>query len=54
MLVNNLGWYLMERLPNITIEQWEQALTLNCMVAFFISPATHQFWKSRLAAGPHH
>src|SRR2546423_9880073 len=30
VLVNNLGWYLMERLPNITIEHWEQALALNC------------------------
>ena len=23
VLANNLGWYLMERLPAITIEQWE-------------------------------
>ena len=37
MLINNLGWYLMERLPNITIEQWEQALTLNCTVAFHLT-----------------
>jgi 3-oxoacyl-[acyl-carrier protein] reductase len=37
VLVNNLGWYLMERLPNITIEQWEQALTLNCTATFHLT-----------------
>ena len=37
LLVNNLGWYLMERLPNITIEQWERALTLNCTAAFHLT-----------------
>ena len=40
VLVNNLGWYLMERLPNITIEQWERALTLNCTAAF------HDWYRS--------
>jgi 3-oxoacyl-[acyl-carrier protein] reductase len=37
VLVNNLGWYLMQRLPHITIEQWEQALTLNCTATFHIT-----------------
>ena len=37
VLVNNLGWYLMERLPNITLEQWEQAFTLNCTTTFHLT-----------------
>lgn len=37
VLVNNLGWYLLERLPHITIEQWEQALTLNCTTTFHLT-----------------
>jgi NAD(P)-dependent dehydrogenase (short-subunit alcohol dehydrogenase family) len=37
VLVNNLGWYLMERLPHITIEQWEQALVLNCTATFHVT-----------------
>ena len=37
VLVNNLGWYLMERLPAITIEQWEQALTLNGTATFHLT-----------------
>jgi 3-oxoacyl-[acyl-carrier protein] reductase len=37
VLVNNLGWYLLERLPHITIEQWEQALTLNCTATFHLT-----------------
>jgi 3-oxoacyl-[acyl-carrier protein] reductase len=37
VLVNNLGWYLMERLPHITIDQWEQALTLNCTATFHLT-----------------
>ena len=37
VLVNNLGWYLMERLPQITLEQWEQALELNCTAAFHLT-----------------
>jgi NAD(P)-dependent dehydrogenase (short-subunit alcohol dehydrogenase family) len=37
VLVNNLGWYLMERLPHITIDQWEQALTLNCTTTFHLT-----------------
>ena len=37
VLVNNLGWYLIERLPSITIEQWEQALTLNCTATFHLT-----------------
>lgn len=37
VLVNNLGWYPMERLPRITIEQWERALTLNCTVTFHLT-----------------
>src|SRR5262249_25250589 len=36
-LVNNLGWYLMERLPAITIEQWEQALTRNGTATFHLT-----------------
>lgn len=37
VLVNNVGWYFMERLPDITLSQWEQALSLNCTAAFHIS-----------------
>jgi 3-oxoacyl-[acyl-carrier protein] reductase len=37
VLVNNLGWYLMERLPHITLEQWEQALVLNCTATFHLT-----------------
>lgn len=37
VLVNNLGWYLMERLPSITIEQWEQAIMLNCTATFHLT-----------------
>ena len=37
VLVNNLGWYVMERLPRITIEQWELALTLNCTATFHLT-----------------
>ncbi len=37
LLVNNLGVYVMERLPHITIEQWEGALALNCTVPFHLT-----------------
>jgi 3-oxoacyl-[acyl-carrier protein] reductase len=37
LLVNNLGWYFIERLPDITLEQWEQALALNCTAAFHLT-----------------
>ena len=37
VLVNNLGWYLMERLPAITIAQWEQALTRNGTATFHLT-----------------
>ena len=37
VLVNNLGWYVMERLPDITLAQWETALTLNCTAAFHVT-----------------
>jgi 3-oxoacyl-[acyl-carrier protein] reductase len=40
VLVNNLGWYLMERLPHITITQWEQALALNCTATFHLTQLT--------------
>jgi 3-oxoacyl-[acyl-carrier protein] reductase len=37
VLVNNVGWYFIERLPHITLSQWEQALSLNCTAAFHIT-----------------
>ena len=37
VLVNNVGWYFMERLPDITLAQWEQALSLNCTAAFHLT-----------------
>lgn len=37
VLINNLGWYVMERLPHLTIEHWEQALALNCTAAFHLT-----------------
>ena len=37
VLVNNLGWYVMQRLPHITLDQWERALTLNCTTAFHLT-----------------
>ena len=40
VLVNNVGWYFMERLPDITLSQWEQALSLNCTAAFHMTQLT--------------
>ena len=37
VLVNNVGWYFIERLPDITPSQWEQAISLNCTAAFHIT-----------------
>lgn len=37
VLINNLGWYLMQRLPQISLAQWEQALTLNCTATFHLT-----------------
>jgi 3-oxoacyl-[acyl-carrier protein] reductase len=37
VLVNNLGWYPMERLPHITIDQWEHTLALNCTATFHLT-----------------
>lgn len=37
VLINNLGWYIMERLPRLTLEQWEQALELNCTATFHLT-----------------
>ena len=37
VLVNNLGWYVIERLPDITLAQWEQVLNLNCTAAFHLT-----------------
>jgi NAD(P)-dependent dehydrogenase (short-subunit alcohol dehydrogenase family) len=37
LLVNNLGWYLMERLPHITMAQWEYTLALNCTATFHLT-----------------
>ena len=37
VLVNNVGWYFIDRLPDITLEQWEQALSLNCTAAFHVT-----------------
>ena len=37
VLVNNVGWYFIERLPDITLAQWEQALSLNCTAAFHLT-----------------
>jgi 3-oxoacyl-[acyl-carrier protein] reductase len=37
VLVNNLGWYPIQRLPDMTLDLWETALTLNCTVAFHLT-----------------
>ena len=37
VLVNNVGWYFIERLPDITLAQWELALSLNCTAAFHLT-----------------
>ena len=37
VLVNNVGWYFIEQLPDITLSQWERALSLNCTAAFHIT-----------------
>jgi NAD(P)-dependent dehydrogenase (short-subunit alcohol dehydrogenase family) len=37
VLVNNLGWYVLERLQHLSIEQWEQALALNCTAPFHLT-----------------
>lgn len=49
VLVNNLGWYVIERLPTITLEQWERALTLNCTAAFHLTQLALPLLE---AAGP--
>ena len=36
VFVNNLGWYPLVRLPDVTLSQWETALTLNCTTAFHL------------------
>jgi 3-oxoacyl-[acyl-carrier protein] reductase len=36
VLVNNLGWYPLVRLPDVTLLQWETALALNCTTAFHL------------------
>ena len=46
VLVNNLGWYLMERLPNITIEQWGASPSRSIARRPFISPSSpYRSWK---------
>ena len=40
VLVNNVGWYFIERLPDITLAQWELALSLNCTAAFHLTQLT--------------
>ena len=37
VLVNNLGWYLMQRLPEVTLAQWEMTLALNCTATFHLT-----------------
>lgn len=37
VLVNNLGWYAIQRLPHITLDQWEQTLELNCTATFHLT-----------------
>jgi 3-oxoacyl-[acyl-carrier protein] reductase len=37
VLVNNLGWYVMARLPQVTLAQWEMAMTLNCTATFHLT-----------------
>lgn len=51
VLVNNLGWYAIERLPQITIEQWEQALTLNCTVTFHLTQLLLPFLEAAQPPG---
>ncbi len=36
VLVNNLGWYPMTRLPDTTLEVWETAISLNCTATFHV------------------
>ena len=49
VLVNNVGWYFIERLPDITLSQWEQALSLNCTAAFHVTQLALPLLE---AAGP--
>jgi 3-oxoacyl-[acyl-carrier protein] reductase len=37
VLVNNLGWYPMTRLPDMTLETWEMAMNLNCSATFHVT-----------------
>ncbi len=37
VLVHNLGWYIMEHLPHLTLAQWELALALNCTATFHLT-----------------
>lgn len=50
-LINNLGWYFMERLPDITLEQWEQALTLNCTATFHLTQLALPLLEAARPAG---
>jgi 3-oxoacyl-[acyl-carrier protein] reductase len=51
VLVNNLGWYVMERLPQITLDQWELALTLNCTTTFHLTQLALPLLEAAQPAG---
>ena len=51
VLVNNLGWYVLERLPHITLDQWEQALTLNCTTTFHLTQLALPLLEAAQPAG---
>ncbi len=51
VLVNILGWYVTERLPQITLEQWELALTLNCTTTFHLTQLALPLLEAAQPAG---
>ncbi len=51
VLVNNLGWYVMQRLPQITLDQWELALTLNCTATFHLTQLALPLLEAAQPAG---
>jgi 3-oxoacyl-[acyl-carrier protein] reductase len=46
LLVNNLGWYPMVRLPQVTLEEWETALALNCTATFHLTQLALPFLQA--------
>ncbi|ETX07200.1 SDR family NAD(P)-dependent oxidoreductase [Candidatus Entotheonella palauensis] len=51
VLVNNLGWYPMTRLAEMTIETWETAVSLNCTATFHVTQLALPLLRAARPAG---